>query len=179
MSLDRGRGATRTTTATLEGYRGPVIVAIGLATAGMALALSGSPPQAIVAPLFLGGGVVAIVGLGLAGYDYSHRSGADLLERGIWQASGPVLAPPLPDAVTLMALGLNLREGDPVVVTHLPAGWLNDLPPEDQDGIRAVLGAPIRFEAYEADDRVEVSFIDARPRPLGPLERGVGTASML
>jgi hypothetical protein len=61
-----------------------------------------------------------------------------------------------------MALCSGLKEGDSVVVTHLPPGWTDDLPEEDQEAIRLILGKPIRFEGYEENDRAEVSFVDDR-----------------
>ena len=57
------------------------------------------------------GGAVAIVGLGIAGYDYSRRSGADLLERGIWQGPAAVQPPqpPLGEALPEFVV----TDGDP------------------------------------------------------------------
>jgi hypothetical protein len=151
--------------ATVRRHRGAAIALVGLALAGVVLALGDSLNEAALEPPFLVGGLIAIAGLGLAGYDYSRRSGAVLLERGIWQSAKPVSPrAPVPDPVALIALGSDSTAGDPVVVTHLPAGWLDDLPPEDQAAITAILGRRIQFSEYDADHDgyVEVVFVDDR-----------------
>jgi hypothetical protein len=63
-----------------------------------------------------------------------------------------------------MALDPGCVEGDAVVLTHLPAGWLDDLPPEDQAAITAILGRPIQFSEYDVDHEgyVELVFVDNR-----------------
>jgi hypothetical protein len=80
--------------ATVLRHRGAAITLVGLTLAGMPLILGDSLNDAATAPPFLAGGLIAIAGLGLAGYDYSRRSGAILLERGIWQATRPASPPP-------------------------------------------------------------------------------------
>jgi hypothetical protein len=136
---------------------------VGLTVAAMGLAVGDSLNDAATQPPFLVGGLIAMAGLVLAGYDYSRRSGATLLERGIWQPAGPVVPRPAHDPLALIALASDSTEGDPVVVT-LPAGWLDDLPPEDQAAITAILGRPIQFSEYDADHEgyVEVVFADDR-----------------
>jgi hypothetical protein len=150
--------------ATVLRHRGVAIALVGLALAGIALAVSDSLNDAAMEPAFLIGGLIAIAGLGVAGYDYSRRSGAVLLERGVWQPAGPAVPPPAHEPLALIALGSDSNAGDPVVVTHLPAGWLDDLPPEDQAAITAILGRRIQFSEYDVDHEghVEVVFVDGR-----------------
>jgi hypothetical protein len=76
--------------ATVLRHRGAAIALVGLTVAGTGLALGDSLNDAAMEPPFLVGGLIAMAGLGLAGYDYSRRSGATLLERGIWQPDEPV-----------------------------------------------------------------------------------------
>ena len=63
-----------------------------------------------------------------------------------------------------MPLDRGCVEGDAVVLTHLPPGWLDGLPPEDQAAITAILGRPIQFSEYDVDYEgfVEVVFVDDR-----------------
>ena len=63
-----------------------------------------------------------------------------------------------------MPLDRSCVEGDVVVLTHLPEGWLDDLLPEDQAAITAIIGRPIQFSEYDAahEGYVEVVFVDDR-----------------
>src|SRR3954454_10418669 len=56
--------------ATVLRHRGVAIALVGLALAGIALAVSDSLNDAAMEPAFLIGGLIAIAGLGVAGYDY-------------------------------------------------------------------------------------------------------------
>jgi hypothetical protein len=55
---------------------------------------------------------------------------------------------------------MSLKLGDKVILLEAPAGLLRDLPEEDQEAIRAVVGRPVNFGGYE-DDKVVLRFIDA------------------
>jgi hypothetical protein len=48
-----------------------------------------------------------------------------------------------------------------VVLRTLPAGFLDDLPPEDQEAISKAVGRPITLKGYEADGRAELEFADS------------------
>jgi hypothetical protein len=52
------------------------------------------------------------------------------------------------------------KPGDSVVVTALPAGFLDDLPNEDQQAISAVIGRPILLKEYDDVGRAELEFTD-------------------
>jgi hypothetical protein len=51
--------------------------------------------------------------------------------------------------------------GDTVILTEVPPGLLNDLPPEDQRAIAEVVGKPILLLEYDEDGRAELEFTDA------------------
>jgi hypothetical protein len=46
------------------------------------------------------------------------------------------------------------------ILTRLPAGFLDDLPEEDQKAISGVVGKPIEFVGYDEDGRTELTFTD-------------------
>jgi hypothetical protein len=50
--------------------------------------------------------------------------------------------------------------GDSVVLTEVPAGFLNDLPIEDQRAISEVVGKPVRLNEYDDAGRAELEFTD-------------------
>jgi hypothetical protein len=52
------------------------------------------------------------------------------------------------------------KPGDLVVVTSVPAGFLDDLPSEDQQAITAVIGKPILLKEYDDVGRAELEFRD-------------------
>ena len=52
------------------------------------------------------------------------------------------------------------RPGDSVVVTELPARFLESLPSEDQQAISAVIGKPILLKKYDSTGRAELEFTD-------------------
>lgn len=52
------------------------------------------------------------------------------------------------------------RVGDVVVLIEIPPGLLNDLPSEDQEAIREVVGKSIKLSGYEGDGRAELEFKD-------------------
>jgi len=47
-----------------------------------------------------------------------------------------------------------------VVLIKVPPGMLDDLPPEDQQAIAAVVGKPIRLNEYDDTGRAELEFKD-------------------
>ncbi|HEX6805386.1 MAG TPA: hypothetical protein VF133_17030 [Terriglobales bacterium] len=47
-----------------------------------------------------------------------------------------------------------------VVLKHLPQGFLDDLPAEDQRAIRAAVGSTVMLNQYDADGRAELEFRD-------------------
>ncbi len=47
-----------------------------------------------------------------------------------------------------------------VVLTAIPPGFLEDLPPEDQNAITAIVGKPVLLAAYDEDGRAELHFED-------------------
>jgi len=53
------------------------------------------------------------------------------------------------------------KPGEMVILTGLPAGFLDDLPTEDQLAISKVVGKRVRLEGYDADGRAELMFRDA------------------
>jgi len=53
------------------------------------------------------------------------------------------------------------KPGEKVVLTEVPPGLLDDLPEEDQQAIRAVVGKPILFNEYDEDGRAGLEFTDA------------------
>lgn len=54
----------------------------------------------------------------------------------------------------------EMKAGQEVVLKALPQGFTDDLPPEDQNAIWAVIGQPIRLNGYDADGRAELEFRD-------------------
>jgi hypothetical protein len=78
-------------------YRGGAIAVVGFAVVGAAFGLRDRLPDGAAGLLLRAGQVVAIVGLGLAGYSWSRRPGAEPLTRGIWSGTEPApLDPELP-----------------------------------------------------------------------------------
>lgn len=54
------------------------------------------------------------------------------------------------------------QPGDTVILTELPPGFLEDLPTEDQQAIKGVIGKPIVLNEYdETGGRAELEFTDA------------------
>ncbi len=58
------------------------------------------------------------------------------------------------------AQNIELRTGDSVVLVEIPSGLLDDLPTEDQEAIREVVGKPILFKEYDDAGRAELAFRD-------------------
>ena len=54
----------------------------------------------------------------------------------------------------------KMQPGQEVVLKALPQGFTDDLPPEDQHAISAVIGQPIRLNGYDVDGRAELEFRD-------------------
>jgi hypothetical protein len=54
----------------------------------------------------------------------------------------------------------RLKSKNRVILKSLPAGFLDDLPAEDQRAIRAVVGKPVVLNEYDADGRAELEFKD-------------------
>jgi hypothetical protein len=52
------------------------------------------------------------------------------------------------------------KPGDTVVLTEVPQGLLDDLPSEDQQAIREIVGKPILLVEYDEDGRAELEFQD-------------------
>ena len=50
--------------------------------------------------------------------------------------------------------------GDMVVLTTLPAGFLDDLPREDQNAISAIIGKPVLFNEIDECGRAELEFTE-------------------
>jgi len=50
--------------------------------------------------------------------------------------------------------------GQQVVLKALPAGFLDDMPLEDQEAISKAVGKPITLNGYESDGRSELEFVD-------------------
>jgi hypothetical protein len=48
--------------------------------------------------------------------------------------------------------------GELVILVALPAGFVDDLPEEDQRAISAMVGKPVRFLGYDEDGRAELDF---------------------
>ncbi len=53
------------------------------------------------------------------------------------------------------------KPGDTVVLTEIPPRFLDDLPIEDQQAIKEVVGKPILLNEYDDDGRAELEFTDA------------------
>jgi hypothetical protein len=43
------------------------------------------------------------------------------------------------------------KPGDRVILTSIPPGLLTDLPEEDQEAIRAIVGQPVTLQGYDAE----------------------------
>jgi hypothetical protein len=54
------------------------------------------------------------------------------------------------------------KPGEMVILTGLPAGFVDDLPPEDQKAITQIIGQPVRLEGFDDDGRAEVEFTDSK-----------------
>jgi hypothetical protein len=54
-----------------------------------------------------------------------------------------------------------MKPGQKVIVTRLPAGFLDDLPEEDQRAIVAIIGKPIHFRGFADSGHAELEFRDA------------------
>lgn len=50
--------------------------------------------------------------------------------------------------------------GDMVVLTAIPKGFLDDLPEEDQQAIREIVGKPVLLIEYDDAGRAELEFKD-------------------
>jgi hypothetical protein len=53
------------------------------------------------------------------------------------------------------------KPGDTVVLTEIPPGFLDDLPTEDQQAVKEVVGKPILLNEYDDNGRAELEFADA------------------
>ena len=53
------------------------------------------------------------------------------------------------------------KPGDTVVLFEVPAGLLDDLPPEDQRAINGIVGKPILLREYDEAGRAELAFKDS------------------
>jgi hypothetical protein len=51
--------------------------------------------------------------------------------------------------------------GDTVVLMAVPLGMLDDLPSEDQQAIKEIVGKPILLTQFDEDGRAELEFRDA------------------
>jgi len=47
-----------------------------------------------------------------------------------------------------------------VVLREIPAGLLDDLPEEDQEAIREIVGKPVLLSGYDDAGRAELEFTD-------------------
>lgn len=54
------------------------------------------------------------------------------------------------------------QPGDTVVLTRMPQGLLDGLPPEEQEAISEALGKPLKLNEYDEDGRAELEFTDAQ-----------------
>jgi len=52
------------------------------------------------------------------------------------------------------------KPGDSVILAAVPAGFLDDLPSEDQQAIAAVIGKPVLLKEYDDVGRAELEFTD-------------------
>lgn len=55
--------------------------------------------------------------------------------------------------------------GDMVVLTAIPQGFLDDLPEEDQQTIREIVGKPVLLNEYDDAGRAELEFNDREGYP--------------
>jgi hypothetical protein len=53
------------------------------------------------------------------------------------------------------------QPGAMVTFTELPAGFLDDLPSDDQKAISSALGKPVRLNEYDENGRAELEFTDS------------------
>jgi hypothetical protein len=52
------------------------------------------------------------------------------------------------------------RPGESVVLTEIPPGLLDGLPPEDQQAIAAAVGKPVVLNEYDEQGTAELQFTD-------------------
>jgi hypothetical protein len=55
----------------------------------------------------------------------------------------------------------ELKPGERVVLTELPAGLVDGLPEEEQRAITAIIGEPVLLEGFDDDGRAELQFADS------------------
>jgi hypothetical protein len=60
----------------------------------------------------------------------------------------------------IVAVENMLKPGDTVVLTAVPPGMLDDLPPEDRQAITEIVGKPILLIQFDEDGRAELEFQD-------------------
>jgi hypothetical protein len=60
------------------------------------------------------------------------------------------------------AENIKLMPGDMVVLTEVPPGMLDDMPPDDQQAIYEVVGKPIVLSHYDDAGRAEIEFKDRK-----------------
>jgi hypothetical protein len=53
------------------------------------------------------------------------------------------------------------KPGEMVILTGLPSGFVDDLPPEDQKAITERIGQPVLLESFDDDGRAELEFVDS------------------
>jgi len=56
---------------------------------------------------------------------------------------------------------LKPKPGDVAILLEVPPGFLDDLPVEDQQAIKEVVGKPIQLNEYDEDGRAELEFKDS------------------
>jgi hypothetical protein len=71
-----------------------------------------------------------------------------------------ISADQLPETEDLEFVSRRIEPGGTVMLMHLPPGFLDDLPLEEQRAIREVLGRPVRLRDYKDDGKVELEFTD-------------------
>ena len=59
------------------------------------------------------------------------------------------------------AASMRPNPGDTVVLMAVPPGMLDDLPSEDQQAIKEIVGKPILLTQFDEDGRAELEFRDA------------------
>jgi hypothetical protein len=55
---------------------------------------------------------------------------------------------------------MKLNPGDMVILTAVPQGFVDDLPEEDQQAIREIVGKPVLLVEYDDVGRAELEFND-------------------
>ena len=55
----------------------------------------------------------------------------------------------------------EVKPGERVVLTELPAGLIDGLPEEDQRAIVEIIGKPVLLEGFDDDGRAELEFVDS------------------